>query len=282
MNRVIKNISHLIPDKMYLKIMYYRHFHKKLNLNDPKTFNEKLQWLKLNDFHEDYVIMADKYRVKEYIANKIGNQYVVPLLGVWERSEDIDLNRMPNKFVLKCNHDSHTVFVCNNKQNFDINEIRKVLNVALKKNGYWYGRERPYKYIKPLIIAEEFLEEKGEKSLTDYKVLCFNGKAKVIEIHKGRFTDSYTQDFYSTSWEKLNISQEGSASDHLLEKPLCFEKMIELSETLSRDLKHLRVDWYIIDGKLYFGELTFYDGAGFVPFDNPEDDIYLGSLLRLE
>lgn len=276
MKRVIKSLSKIIPDKLYLSLVYFKHFGHFPNFRNPQTFNEKIQWLKLYDRNPDYTKMVDKYAVKQYIAETIGSQYVIPTLGVWDRFEDIDFDKLPNRFVLKCTHDSHSVIICKDKSKLNIESARIKLTNGLKRNFYYYGREWPYKNVQPKIIAEKYMGD----NLTDYKVLCFEGTPQLIEVHKDRGTDKYTQTFYTIEWKKSNITQLNCSSE-TIPKPLMLEKMIELSKLLSKGIHHIRIDWYEISGNLYLGELTLFDGSGFVPFDKLEYDEYLGSLIKL-
>ena len=278
-------ISKFFSDKTYLQIVWYLMFHKALNLKNPQTFNEKLQWLKLYNRRPEYTMMADKYAVRKYIADTIGEEYLIPLIGHWDSPEEINFDALPPQFVLKCNHNSGLgMCICRDKQTLNRDEVKKELALGLKQNYFLLGREYCYKNIKPCIIAEKFISNNNTEGLIDYKVLCFNGKAKVIERHAGRFSEGYTQDFYDVHWNKLSISQEYShspVSKEASEKPICLNKMISLSEKLAIDMPHVRIDWYHVNGKLLFGEITFFDGAGWTKFDNPEDDLYLGSLINL-
>lgn len=272
-----------MPDALYLKIVFPMHTGYKLDLKKPKTFNEKLQWLKLYDRNPAYTQMVDKYGVREYIAKKIGEEYLIPLLGVWDRFEDIDFSQLPDQFVLKCNHDggSASVFICKDKDKLDVKKVQKKISKSLKRNFYYSSREWPYKNVKPRIIVEKYMvDESGE--LRDYKVLCFNGKAKLIEYHSGRF-GNHTQDFYDIAWTKTNISQGGeeSVSSTIAKMPQCLETMLNLSEKLAAGIPHVRIDWYIVQGKLYFGEITFFDGSGYCPFDVFQDDLTIGSWIKL-
>ena len=190
---------------------------------------------------------------------------------------------MPTQVVLKCTHDSGGLVICKDKTQLDIESARKKINKCLKKNYYLETREYPYKGVKPRIIAEKYMEQPKASSLNDYKVLCFSGKAKLIEYHVARFTDKHTQDFYDAEWNKTSITQGGysAVSDYCAPKPICLGEMIRLSELITKDIAHCRVDWYEINGKLYFGEITFYDGSGIEAFDNYEDDLMLGSWIDL-
>ena len=274
-----------MPDEEFLKRMFKAQLGYELNLENPKTFNEKLQWLKLHDRKPIYTTMVDKYLAKKYVADIIGEKYIIPTLGVWDRFEDIDFDALPNQFVLKCTHDSHGVVICKDKSKLDIPAAKKLLSSHLKRNYYYRFREWPYKDVVPRIIAEKYMEDEYGERIRDYKVMCFNGEPKLIELHRGRNTDHQTQDFYDTNWKKTVISQAGTARYQVTEEPVpapdSLPEMLKLSRTLSKGLPHIRVDWYSIKGDLYFGELTFYDGSGFVPWDNPKDDLMLGSWIRL-
>jgi hypothetical protein len=274
-----KGLFNWVPDKSYLKLVYWGEMGQKLNLEKPKTFNEKLQWLKIHDRKPVYNEYVDKFAVRAHIAKTIGEQYLVPIIGLYTNVEVIDWNELPNQFVLKCTHGSSSNIICSDKNSLDIEKSKKKLRKWMKKNWYWFGREWPYKDVRPRIICEKFITETGVAP-DDYKVLCFNGKAKLIEVHIDRFGD-HKQDFYDINWKKTSISQGGTISNRVYPKPKMFEQMMYLSEKLASDLIHVRVDWYVVDNKLYFGELTFFDGAGFTRFDNEEDDLRLGSMINL-
>lgn len=280
----LNRVGRFVSDENFVKWTYYLTFRKKLDLDNPQTFNEKLQWLKLNDRHEEYTQMVDKYEAKKYVANLIGEEYIIPTLGVYDSFDEIDFNKLPNQFVLKCTHNSGGIIICRDKATLDVPKVRKQMTKWLKKNPFWTNREYPYKHVKPRIIAEQYMEQEDGESLRDYKVLCFNGKAKLIELHRFRYTERQTQDFYDTEWNKTTISQGGGfidASDKLYPKPDNLDKMILLSEKLCADMIHCRADWYSIKGQLYFGEITFFDGSGLDAFDNMDDDFLLGSWIKL-
>ena len=270
-------------DETYLKWYYFFPMKRWPDLKNPKYNNKKLQWLKIHDNNPAYSKMVDKYEVKQYIGELLGQQYVIPTLGVWDRFDDIDFESLPNQFVLKCTHDSGGLVICKDKPQLDIESARKKINKCLKKDYYLETREYPYKGVKPRIIAEKYMEQPEVSSLNDYKVLCFSGKAKLIEYHVARFTDKHTQDFYDAEWNKTSITQGGysAVSDYCAPKPICLGEMIRLSELITQNMAHCRVDWYEIDGKLYFGEITFYDGSGIESFDKYEDDLLLGSWIDL-
>lgn len=274
------------PDEKYLKHKFKLALGYELNLDNPQTFCEKLQWLKLYDRNPLYTTMVDKYKVKKYVAEIIGSEYIIPTLGVWEDPDEIDFDKLPNQFVLKCNHNSgRGMCICKDKTKLDIKKVKKELSKGLKQDYYLTGREWPYKNVPRKIIAEKYLQDETCGDLKDYKVMCFAGEPKLIELHRYRFTDSHIQEFYDTTWKKTSISQTGTAkfkvSNTVCPRPSSLDIILELSKKLANGLKHIRVDWYCVNGKVYFGELTFFDGSGLVPFDNFQDDLYLGSLIRI-
>lgn len=278
-----KGFLEWINPKLYLKIYYKFKTGEKLNLNSPKTFNEKLQWIKLYDHNPDYNIMVDKYAVREYVAKTIGEEYLILLIGTYDSVDEIDWSKLPNKFVLKCTHGSGSNIICTDKDKLDIEYSKVKLNKWMKKNWYWFGKEWPYKNVKPRIIAEKYMADETGIELKDYKVLCFNGEPKLIEVHRGRFANR-TQDIYDIGWNKTEISQSNIGipkSKRSMEKPVFLDEMLFLSCKLSQKIPHVRVDWYYADNQLFFGELTFFDGSGFDRFDNPKDDLMLGSWINL-
>ena len=266
-----KGFFNWMPDKLYLKIVYWGETGKKLNLEDPKTYNEKLQWIKLYDRKQEYSTYVDKYEVRKYIAKTIGEEYLIPIIGVYE---------LPNQFVLKCTHGSGSNIICHDKNKLDINNAKKKLNKWMKKNWYWFGREWPYKNVKPRIICEKYISE-GTEIPDDYKIMCFNGEPKCIQLHKGRFTN-HLQDFYTTDWKLMKLNQGLPSTNGLQERPSKLDEMLDLSRTLSKGFKHIRVDFYYVNKKLYFGELTFFDGSGFYPFEPEEYDYLLGGWINLK
>ncbi|OBX00329.1 ATP-grasp fold amidoligase family protein [Gallibacterium genomosp. 1] len=279
-------ITRFIPDKLYLKIMYKLATGNKLDLENPKKFNEKLQWLKLNDRRDIYTTMCDKYRVRDYIKKTIGEEYLIPLLGMWETVEDIDFKSLPDQFVLKCNHDSGSILICKDKSSFDIEKAKKKLSSGLKRNGYWFGREWPYKNIKPCVIAEKYMFNKGESDLIDYKFYCFNGIPVFCQVICSR-SESETIDFFDLNWVLQPFSgiHVGNipfkSSQKILNKPINLDKMIQFSQWLSKDKPFSRIDFYEVQEKLYFGEITLYPAAGFGRFEPDEWDYKLGNILKL-
>jgi hypothetical protein len=271
-----------LPDMMYIKLQYRLRTRKKLNLKYPKTYNEKLQWIKLYDRNPIYTQLADKYEVRKFISDVIGEQYLVPLLGVWDKVEDINFDELPGKFVLKCNHDSGSAFICKDKATMYIKNVRKRLNKRLRKNHFWYGREWPYKGIKPKIIAEKYLEDKSG-ALEDYKVHCFNGTPKIIQVDIDRFT-SHKRNIYTNKWEYLNVSIKFPTSDdYVIKVTDAIRSMLDLSEIIAAKVgaANLRIDWYCPDDVLYFGELTFTHGNGAEAITPAEFAEHMGSWINL-
>ncbi len=280
--KLFRKLSRLIPDRIYLQIVYFRHFKKFIDFDNPKTFNEKIQWLKLNYRKEEYTNLVDKYRVKQYITKLIGEEYVIPTLGVWNNVDDIDFKSLPEKFVLKCNNDSGGIVICKNKKDFDEAKAKSFLKERLKNNGYWYGREWPYKNVKPCIIAEKYMEDSISKDLKDYKFFCFNGSMEFFDIDIDRFIE-HRSNYYDRNGNFLPFGKTYCPPDYTkkIEMPKNLDKMIELAETISHNTVLSRIDFYEIDGQVYFGEITFYPGSGFSPFTDEKWDYKLGDMIDL-
>ena len=281
---VVQNYFTWLPDELYLKLLFRFKMGYKLNLKNPKTFTEKLQWLKLYNRKPEYTTMVDKYAVKEYVAKIIGEEYIIPTLGVWDSFDDIDFSKLPQQFVLKTTHGGGGggVVICKDKKTFDREKARKILERSMKGDIYKSLREWPYKNVPKRIIAEKYVEDESGY-LRDYKVMCFNGLPKLVQMHMGRFNGIHTQDFYNCNWEKLDtINQVGCVnSDMVLPKPQCLEKMLDLSSKLSEGLPQIRVDWYIIESNVYFGEMTFFDAGGFDDFIPESLNEVIGSWIEL-
>lgn len=270
-----------VPDRLYILWRYYNRFGYVMDLNNPKTYNEKLQWLKLCDRDPMHTKMVDKYEVKQIVADKIGKEYVIPLYGVWDKFDDIDFDTLPEQFVLKCTHDSGGIYICKDKSKMNIGEVRNIIDKSYKVNYSYYGREWAYKDIKPRIIAEKYLEENNE--LTDYKFFCFDGEPKILYIATERMNsdDGVKFDFFDMDFNNLHIKNNHPNSTKEIPKPKSFDKMVELSKILAKDIPHVRVDFYEVDGRPLFGEYTFYSNCGLDPFDPPEWDRTIGEWLDL-
>lgn len=276
-----KNFFNWMSDKLYIKIKYYLVIGKWMDLNNPETFNEKIQWLKLYDRKDIYTALVDKYIVKRKVADAIGNEYVIPTIGVYDKVEDIDFNELPDRFVMKCTHDSGGIVICKNRKDFDELAAKKKINKYLRRKYYYVHREWPYKNVKPRIIIEKYMEDDATDELTDYKVMCFGGKAKMVFTCTERFGDGLKVTFFDLDWNKLPFERHYPASKKNIPRPKNLDKMIELSEKLAKGIPFVRIDWYEINGKLYFGEYTFYPGSGLEEFTPEEWDKKLGDLLDL-
>ena len=282
--KYIKNqLLHFLPDSLYLRYVYWRCMGKWLNLSNPQTFNEKLQWLKLHDRNPLYTMLVDKYAVKKWAADKIGEQYIIPTLGVWKHFDEIDFDKLPVQFVLKTTHDSGGVVICHDKNTFDKQAARKKLEKSLKTNFYYMGREWPYKDVPRKIIAEKFMVDEQTHELRDYKFFCFNGTPKMLFIATDRQnpTEETKFDFYDMDFNHLPFTNGHPNSHKPIAKPETFDEMVKLAAILSKNIPHVRVDLYEINGKVYFGELTFSHWSGFVKFEPHEWDKKIGDLLKL-
>ena len=280
---VLRKISCFLPDKAYIKMKYHMKFHKKIDLKNPKTFNEKLQWLKLYDRKPEYSTMVDKFEAKKYVSNRIGEEHIIPTLGVWERFEDIDFDVLPDRFVLKCTHDSGGLVICRDKSKFDKVAAEKKINVSLKTNYFYQGREWPYKNVKPRIIAEKYMEDGSSKDLTDYKFYCFNGIPEYLYVSTGLENHATASiSFLTLNWKFAPFGRSDyKPFTELPPKPTKFDEMLKLAARLSAGYRFLRVDLYQIENQIFFSELTFSPCGGMMPFDPPEWDEELGTLIDL-
>ena len=275
----------LLSDKMYLKLKYKKIFNKDMNLKNPKTFNEKIQWLKLNDRKPEYSKMVDKYEAKEYVGNIIGKQYIIRSLGIYDRFDEIDFDKLPNQFVIKCTHDFGGIVIVKDKKELDIECAKRTINRHLKKNFYVVNREWVYKNVKPRIIIEEYMEDKKQCELIDYKIYSFNGKCDYVMACFDRQKVDTKFIYYDKNWNiKKEFSNDGKKYGETinLEKPKNLDKMFEFARKLSKGIPFVRVDFYEANGNLYFGELTFYPAAGFDNTRTKEVQEYLDNSLDLE
>lgn len=271
-----------IPDSIYLKWKFRGRMDKKLDLNNPKTYSEKIQWLKLYDRNPNYIQLVDKIKVKDFIANEIGEQYLIPTIDIYENVNEIDFNTLPNQFVLKCNHDSGGVIICENKEDLDINLTLTRLSNFLKNNFYFYGREWVYKKIKPKIMVEKFMPLDTDNS-AEYKLFCFNGKVEYIlvrNIANHDYSQNYN-DYFDRDFIRLPLRVTNDNSNHVIKKPKQLTEMINIAEKLSKNIPHVRVDLYVVNEKIYFGELTFYPNSGFQKFDPEEYDYLFGEKITV-
>lgn len=423
-NVILAKVMLLLPDKAFIKLKFRKSIGYRLNLGNPRTYNEKLQWLKLYDRRPEYTMMVDKVKVKDYVTSLIGEQYIIPTLGIWDDPDKIDFDLLPDRFVLKCNHNSGLgMYICKDKTRMDVNKVRKDLRKGLDQNYFLKGREWPYKNVPRRILAEAYIDpapdvkdlleyrwfcfdgepkycqviktdyeyssffdvnwnhlldinsyseeiraaniflcpahldtqlriarelskglslsginlyETGKQSffgevlsyhssgfntfclgkydvflkqicnlpgeimnrvvinefecgkldvtppdLQDYKIYCFNGVPRMVMVAHGRFTDHKTFDYYTLDWQKIPMTWGANNSDKIVSCPINFDLMIELSKKLSAGLPHVRVDMYNVHGKLYFGELTFFDSSGFELIEPSEYDLEMGKWLEL-
>lgn len=275
-------VQFFVPDEFYIKLQFKNFVGKELDLNNPSSFNEKMQWLKLYDRNPLYTNLVDKYEVRKYISEKIGEEHLIPLLGVYDSFEEIDFDQLPNQFVLKPTHTSGDIFICKDKSKINYGHLRKKVNKWLKRKYYYEHREWPYKNIKPRIICEKFMVDESGSELKDYKIFCFNGEPKCLFVALERHSESgMKMDFYDMDWNLLPFEREYPRSGKKIPKPKSFDQMVEFAKLLSKDLPFVRVDFYDVNGHLYFGELTFYPGSGLEKFSPEKYDYLLGSWLTL-
>ena len=270
-----------IPDIPYLKWKFRLHVGYTLNLEHPKTFNEKLQWLKLYGFKPEYTMYVDKYAVRDYIASTIGKEYLKPMIAVYDSVKEIDWNSLPEKFALKCTTGSGGNVICTDKRALNKRKACVKLNRAMHRNYFYSNREYPYKNVKPKILCEEFIFT-ADSPPHDYKIFCFNGKVKLLEFHIDIYGEkTHTCDYYDRDLNRLDFTWDTVPSTVELPDRDLTKKIIELSEKIAKDMCHVRVDWCITNAHIYFGEVTFYNWAGFRKFDSYDDDLLLGSWLKL-
>lgn len=272
---------HRMSDEAYLKMIYKIHFGKYPDLEDPKTYNEKLQWLKLYDRKPEYTKMVDKYEAKQYVADLIGEEYVIPTLGVWNSFDEIEFDTLPDQFVLKCTHDSGGLVIVKDKSKFDKKQAKKILEKSLKRNYYFSAREWPYKDVEPRIIAEQYLNDIQSGELRDYKFFVFHGEIDNVCVCKDRASGQTKFLHYDTNWNRLNYQWCEPDIHPELERPANFDKMMEIAHKLADGFCHLRVDLYDVSGKVYFGELTFFDQAGFDTDITEQTNLKWGTKLKL-
>ena len=270
-------------DQKYLKLKYRYLLKENIDFDNPTTFNEKLQWLKIHDRKDIYTTMVDKYEAKKYVASIIGEEYIIPTLGIYNTFDEIDFSKLPNQFVIKCTHDSEGLVIVKNKKELDISKTKKIIERALKYNFYYIGREWAYKNVKPRIIVEKYMEDKNETSMRDYKFFCFDGKPKLMYLSEGLENhNTACMSFYDMEFKLSDCERKDYKKlSYMPDKPKTFDLMKKYAGILSKDIPHLRVDFYEINGKLYFGELTFFTCSGMVPFKDEKWNKILGSYIKL-
>ena len=276
------NLQKFLSDELSIRLKYHCSLKKRLNLDDPKTFTEKLNWQKLYDRNPLYTKLVDKYEVKDYVANLIGEEYIIKTLAIYDSVDQINLDELPEKFVLKCTHDSGNIIICKDKKKLNIEEVKNKLDLGLRKNFYYDSREWPYKNVKHRIIAEEYMEDEETQELRDYKFFCFDGNVVCMFVASERQKrEEPFFDFFDMNFCHLDIKNGHPNSEKLPVKPKCFDLMKRLASNLSKGLPQVRVDLYEVNGKIYFGEFTFFHFGGFTPFEPEEWDYKLGSYIKL-
>lgn len=276
----LRKASRALPDRVYISMKFRKNVGTWPNLRNPKTFNEKLQWLKLHDTDPVFTDMVDKYAVKKIITDKIGGQYVIPAYGVWDSFDEIDFDQLPDRFVLKTTHDCGGVVICD-KENLDRAAVKSFLERHQKMNYFYEAREKPYKNARPKILAEAFAGEPGS-TLVVYKVLCFHGEPRIIQVIQDDKTKKETIDYFDAQWNLMPFRQNYPNSPEHMPRPQKLEQMLALSKALSQDRPFIRVDWYEVAGELKFSEYTFYSDAGWAAFHPACWDEKLGSWIHLQ
>lgn len=281
---VLRRIMGLLPDEMFIRLNYLRRMKQWPDLKNPTTYNEKLQWLKLHDRQPLYTQLVDKYEVRRFVEERIGGEYLVPLAGgPWNSFDEIDFDALPERFVLKCTHDSGGLVICRDKRTLDREKARRRISQSLQQNFYYHNREWPYKDVQPRIIAETYMEDASTSELRDYKFFCFDGEPRMLFVASDRQTagEETKFDFFDMDYNHLDLRNGHPNAAVPPEKPVQFGLMRELAQKLSQGIPHVRVDLYEVNGRVYFGEMTFYHWSGMVPFDPPEWDRKLGSWIGL-
>ena len=276
-----KGALNWMDDELYLRLNTWSFTGVIPDLKNPRTFNEKLQWLKLHDRNPLYTRLVDKAEVKPWVAERIGWEHVVPTLGVWDSFDDIDFDALPERFVLKCTHDSGGLAICRDRATFDMAAARRKIGRSLSRNYYWSGREWPYRDVRPRVLAEEYLDA-GASGMTDYKLMCFSGRTRCAFTCTGRAEGDLRVDFFDLEWNHLPFTRHYPNADVPPVAPTCLKEMVALSERLSESIPFVRVDFYEVAGELYFGEMTFYPGSGFEEFSPEEWDERLGDMLSID
>ena len=284
-SKILSRLAPLIKDdEVFVKLDYFFAFKHKIDLNNPKTFNEKLQWLKLYDRNDDYSLLVDKYQVKEYVGNILGKDYIIPTIGVWNSFDEIDFGTLPNQFVLKCIHDSGGLIVCRDKTLLDKKKAKEKIEKCLKRDYYMGTREYPYRDVPHKIIAEQYMtNDDSSPELTDYKFFCFDGYVDCVMVCLDRHLNDTKFYFFNKDWEllRLNIRGKNAPEGFTIPKPKTMDEMFEIAGKLSKGMKFVRIDLYEIRGHVFFGEYTFFPDSGLDPNLLPETDLYFGNLIKL-
>ena len=270
-----------VSDKKYLEAFYSAAFGHKMDFDNPKTYNQKLQWLKLYYRNPKYVDLVDKYEVKKIVEDIIGKEYLIDTYGIYSSFSEIDFSILPDQFVLKCTHDSGSVILCKDKKKLNLEEAREKLEYRLFQNPFWDNREWPYKNVVPRIICEKYLKNDDESEILDYKFMCFDGEPKCVFICSNRLGKELYVDFFDLEWNHLPFERHYHNSPEKIDPPKNLELMISLAKKLSKGMPHVRVDFYEVNGRVYFGELTFFPGSGAEEFTPDFYDKMLGDWITL-
>ena len=274
--------SKCFSDRAFVHFEYLFEVGERLRLNEVRTFNEKLQWLKLNDIHPEYSELVDKYLAKKHVEKIIGAEHIIPTIGVWESFEEIDISRLPDQFVLKTTHDSGGVVIIKEKTVEELKRAKRILSRSLRHNYFYEHREYPYKDVNPRIIAEKYMVDESGTELKDYKIFCFDGVPKIIQVDYDRFV-KHKRNLYDTEWNRLPFTLKFPTDwSREFDKPKNLNKMLDIAAHLSAGYPHIRVDLYNIKGDIYFGELTFFHGSGFEKFTPEEWNLKLGNWIVIK
>ena len=280
-NYFVTRLVFVLPDKTYIKIKFWLETGYRLDLNNPQSFNEKLQWLKFNDQHDEYTMMVDKYLVKDYVASLIGEKYLIPTIGVYNTIEEIKWEDLPQQFDLKTTGDSGGVIVCKDKTKLNIDEAKKKLGKLKNRNYYKYNKEYPYKNVHPRYIVEEYIVDESGYELKDYKFFCFNGEPMFVQIDFDRYSN-HRRNVYDINWNLLDLQIKfPKGHDRVFPRPENYDEMVEVARMLSKGIPHVRIDLYNVTGKIYFGEMTFFHGSGMEVFTPLEWDYKFGDFIKL-
>jgi len=274
-------IRRVVPASFFASLEYRLEMGKKLNLKNPHTLSEKVQWLKLNDRNPIYVRLMDKYEVRQYIKSEVGEQYLVPLIGLYDTVDEIPFEALPNQYVIKCTHDSGSVIFKNAANLISTQDIKTHLAKALQTNYYYQHREWGYKDIRPRVICEHLIHTRDGNQPRDYKYFCFDGEPRFLVVVTDRATGAM-MNFYDLEWNVLPVTQHYPPINYVLDRPGKFSAMIDIARKLAQGFRHMRVDMYLdAEENIFVGELTFYHFAGIVKFEPEEYDEYFGRFFHL-
>lgn len=275
-----RGLLNFVPDALFLRLQYYLKLGRRLNLAQPSLYNEKLQWLKLHDHRPEYCTYVDKLAVRDYVAAKAGEKYLIPLIAACERVDQIDWDALPQRFVIKCTHGSSSNIICADKSQLDVAAAKSKLEGWMQRNWFWLSREWPYKNVRPRIIVEKFMGGADGSVPYDYKLMCFDGEPRYIVVDADRYT-GHTRNYYDTSWVKQPMRNRHPNCAHEIPRPPQLEEMLDVARKLSQGIPHVRIDLYVVDGAVYFGEMTFFHGFGMEVFEPRAFEQHMGDLISL-